>query len=107
MLWLVVLGLCRYFGLGRTVMCLHQDAIFPSAVELPHMRVAYSLNAQLMWLKQEAAELCQVRDACARLLAGLAIHLLLLQFSGGTVKLSCFAWGKQVVQGCQALSPLA
>lgn len=24
------------------------------------MRVAYSLNAQLMWLKQEAAELCQV-----------------------------------------------
>lgn len=41
-------------------MCLHQDAIYPSAVELPHMRVAYSLNAQLMWLKQEAAELCQV-----------------------------------------------
>lgn len=43
-------------------MCLHQDAIYPSAVELPQMRVAYSLNAQLMWLKQEAAELCQVRQ---------------------------------------------
>jgi hypothetical protein len=41
-------------------MCLHQDNIYPSAVELPQMRVAYSLNAQLMWLKQEAAELCQV-----------------------------------------------
>jgi hypothetical protein len=54
----------RYFGLGRTVMCLHQDAIYPSAVELPRMRVAYSLNAQLMWLKQEAAELCQVGLHC-------------------------------------------
>lgn len=52
---------CRYFGIGRTVMCLHQDAIYPSTVELPLMRVGYSLNAQLMWLKQEAAELCQVR----------------------------------------------
>lgn len=41
-------------------MCFHQDSIYPSAVELPQMRVAYSLNAQLMWLKQEAAELCQV-----------------------------------------------
>ena len=53
-------ALPRYFGLGRTVMCLHQDAIYPCAVELPQMRVGYSLNAQLMWLKQEAAELCQV-----------------------------------------------
>jgi len=63
------MGLCRYFGLGRTVMCLHQDTIYPSAVELPHMRVSYSLNAQLMWLKQESAELCQVRQqmqACVR-----------------------------------------
>lgn len=54
----------RYFGLGRTVMCLHQDSIFPSAVSMPRMRVSYSLNAQLMWLKQEAAELCQVRFCC-------------------------------------------
>jgi hypothetical protein len=51
----------RYFGLGRTVMCLHQDGIHPSAMAMPRMRVSYSLNAQLMWLKQEAAELCQVR----------------------------------------------
>jgi hypothetical protein len=43
-------------------MCLHQDGIYPSAVELPRLRVAYSLNAQLMWLKQEAAELCQVSE---------------------------------------------
>jgi hypothetical protein len=34
------------------------------------MRVAYSLNAQLMWLKQEAAELCQVSAGCARLPTG-------------------------------------
>jgi hypothetical protein len=54
----------RYFGLGRTVMCLHQDGIHPSAVVLPRIRVSYSLNAQLMWLKQEAAELCQVRCCC-------------------------------------------
>lgn len=50
----------RYFGLGRTVMCLHQDNIYPSAIRLPLMPLPYSLNAQLMWLKQEAAELCQV-----------------------------------------------
>jgi hypothetical protein len=54
----------RYFGLGRTVMCLHQDGIHPSAVAMPRIRVSYSLNAQLMWLKQEAAELCQVRCCC-------------------------------------------
>eukprot|EP00879_Flechtneria_rotunda_P010433 GHRR01010909.1.p1 GENE.GHRR01010909.1~~GHRR01010909.1.p1 ORF type:complete len:2140 (+),score=1004.14 GHRR01010909.1:414-6833(+) len=52
-------GFVRYFGLGRTVMCCHQDSIYPSAVELPRLRVGYCLNAQLMWLKQEAAELCQ------------------------------------------------
>ena len=50
----------RYFGIGRTVMCLHQDGIQPSAILMPPPRMAYSLNAQLMWLKQEAAELCQV-----------------------------------------------
>jgi hypothetical protein len=54
----------RYFGLGRTVMCLHQDAILPAAMELPPRRITYSLNAQLMWLKQEAAELCQVPGVC-------------------------------------------
>jgi hypothetical protein len=50
----------RYFGCGRTVMCLHQDLIAPSAVTMPALPLPYSLNAQLMWLKQEAAELCQV-----------------------------------------------
>eukprot|EP00775_Hariotina_reticulata_P003720 gene3720-3982_t len=55
----------RYFGLGRTVMCLHQDSIFPSAVVMPELRISYSLNAQLMWLKQEAAELCQVSETVA------------------------------------------
>ncbi|KIY91826.1 1-phosphatidylinositol-4-phosphate5-kinase [Monoraphidium neglectum] len=52
-------GFVRYFGLGRTVMCLHQDHIHPSDVVLPGVPLRYSLNAQLMWLKQEAAELCQ------------------------------------------------
>ena len=51
----------RYFGVGRTVMCLHQDAVAPSSICMPAMPVTYSLNAQLMWLKQESAELCQVR----------------------------------------------
>lgn len=56
-------GCVRYFGLGRSVMCLHQDSIYPSSVVVPRMKVSYSLNAQLMWLKQEAAELCQVRGS--------------------------------------------
>lgn len=43
-----------------------QDSIFPSAVVLPGVRLTYSLNAQLMWLKQEAAELCQVRRSASR-----------------------------------------
>jgi hypothetical protein len=38
-----------------------QDHIHPSDVVLPGVPLRYSLNAQLMWLKQEAAELCQVR----------------------------------------------
>jgi hypothetical protein len=29
-------------------------------VTMPALPLPYSLNAQLMWLKQEAAELCQV-----------------------------------------------
>lgn len=61
-------GFVRYFGLGRSVMCLHQDTIYPSSVVVPRMKVTYSLNAQLIWLKQEAAELCQVSRSCVRLL---------------------------------------
>jgi hypothetical protein len=38
-----------------------QDHIHPSDVALPVVPLQYSFNAQLMWLKQEAAELCQVR----------------------------------------------
>jgi hypothetical protein len=69
----------RYFGLGRTVMCLHQDGIHPSAVAMPRIRVSYSLNAQLMWLKQEAAELCQVRR-CHQLRQQQQVHR--LEWSG-------------------------
>eukprot|EP00878_Enallax_costatus_P033894 GHUV01037475.1.p1 GENE.GHUV01037475.1~~GHUV01037475.1.p1 ORF type:complete len:790 (+),score=270.19 GHUV01037475.1:181-2550(+) len=66
-------GFVRYFGLGRSVMCLHQDIIYPSTVAVPRVKISYSLNAQLMWLKQEAAELCQVGCGDASL-SLVAIH---------------------------------
>eukprot|EP00798_Chlamydomonas_sp_ICE-L_P025226 gene25226-10872_t len=52
----------RYFGLGRTVMCLYQDRIQPFRSEMPELVMAYSMPAQLKWLKQESLELCQEAD---------------------------------------------
>ncbi len=57
----------RYFGLGRTVMCLHEDCVYPSAIRMPPVPMCFSYNAQLMWLKQEAAELTQVRAIAGHL----------------------------------------
>lgn len=51
----------RYFGIGSTAICLHDDSVAPHVVQLPSMVMMYSPGAQLKWLRQESAELRQVR----------------------------------------------
>lgn len=52
-------GFVRYFGIGNTAICLHQDWVTPHTVQLPPPALPYSMASQLMWLKHESAELCQ------------------------------------------------
>lgn len=49
----------RYFGMGRVAVCMYEDRVCPYYMCLPGLVMHYNLHAQLKWLKQEAAELCQ------------------------------------------------
>eukprot|EP00983_Pelagomonas_calceolata_P084245 1156319-Pelagomonas_calceolata.AAC.17 len=45
----------RYFGLGRSVICMYQDRITPYTVLMPKLACVYGLPAQLKWLRQEVS----------------------------------------------------
>jgi hypothetical protein len=49
----------RYLGMGRVLACIYQDRVNPCELHMPPLVMQYFITAQLVWLKQEAAELCQ------------------------------------------------
>ncbi|GFR43904.1 hypothetical protein Agub_g5038, partial [Astrephomene gubernaculifera] len=54
----------RYFGLGRTLVCMFPERTAVYVMQLPDVVMSYSQSAQAKWLKQEAAELAaEANDA--------------------------------------------
>ncbi|GLI58582.1 hypothetical protein VaNZ11_000210 [Volvox africanus] len=49
----------RYFGLGRTLVCMFPERTSVYVMQLPDVVMAYSQQAQTKWLRQEGAELVQ------------------------------------------------
>ncbi|GIL70860.1 hypothetical protein Vretifemale_1543 [Volvox reticuliferus] len=49
----------RYFGLGRTLVCMFPERTSVYVMQLPDVAMAYSQQAQTKWLRQEGAELVQ------------------------------------------------
>ncbi|EFJ51101.1 hypothetical protein VOLCADRAFT_88405 [Volvox carteri f. nagariensis] len=71
----------RYFGLGRTLVCMFPERTSVYVMQLPDVVMSYSQQAQFKWLRQEGAELVQEASDALDL-----IELMLAEsphFSGG------------------------